>query len=125
MSDEPCPFAEGTCLDSEHGVIGVDTGLLDTNLDLGINLPDRFFIRKTTVCAPVQTRDYVTVLLNSNTVTNGSAVYRYGPIYDDIIAYFTNDNTTMDYTYALFPSQQNSDNRLLGILPPYQLEWVP
>ena len=113
VSKESCPFAEGTCLDPEHGVIGLDTGLLDTNADLGLNMRDSLFVRKTTVCAPVQTQDYMTHYLNaSDPIYNGSYEYSYGlPIWEDEPS-----------TFSIDPVQQQYLARKNGDFPAYQLQ---
>ena len=105
-------------------MIGLDTGLLDTNHDLGINLPYSVFLRKKTVCAPVQAETYITKLTTNNTQTNGSCIYSYGPSNDDAVTAYTNgnDDGSANYTFILLPSQQNIGNRYLNIVPPYQLE---
>ena len=124
VSEDPCPFAEGACIDSRYGVIGLDTGLLDTNRDLGINTPHPIFLRKTTGCAPVQTGSYISQLVTNTTQTNGTFIYSYGPSDDDDLAIFTgnNDYGFANYTYPLLPSQQDFGNRFLSVVSTYQLE---
>jgi hypothetical protein len=48
----PCPFAKGTC---STPVISIDSGLMDSDLHLGINAKpkDRVQMRKITTCAPI------------------------------------------------------------------------
>ncbi|KAF2456413.1 hypothetical protein BDY21DRAFT_393710 [Lineolata rhizophorae] len=50
---KPCPFADGAC-GSSHALF-MDSGLVDSDLDLGINAPpgDRIKCRKTMTCAPI------------------------------------------------------------------------
>ena len=60
VSTNDCPFADKACLDAENGITRIDTGLLDSNLALGINAPpqNRLAVRKVTECAPIQSVPY-------------------------------------------------------------------
>lgn len=50
-----CPFASGLCLYNDNSAFAMDTGLLDSNADLGINAPlqNRVLFRRVTTCAPI------------------------------------------------------------------------
>lgn len=52
-----CPFADEMCLDPAAGTISIDSGLIDSDLDLGINSrPEhRVGYRRVTQCAPLVT----------------------------------------------------------------------
>lgn len=53
-----CPFENGVCLTPYS--LFLDTGLIDSALDLGLNAPpeDRVTIRKTNTCAPLNTTNF-------------------------------------------------------------------
>lgn len=55
-----CPFQKGICKISDTAAFEMDTGLLDTHEDLGINAPqsERIKYRKLTTCAPLQTKNF-------------------------------------------------------------------
>lgn len=54
-----CPVDLRICRNNDSNIY-LDAGLLDSNLDLGINpLPSRSFLCRTTAhCAPIKTKDY-------------------------------------------------------------------
>ncbi len=58
-----CPFASGLCLFNDHSAFAMDTSLLDSHADLGINAPPehRISFRRVTTCAPLYARQWVTV----------------------------------------------------------------
>ena len=58
-----CPFSAGTCLGGSKAAYEMDTGLIDSLKGLGINTPGSQTLghRKVTTCAPINTRDYITV----------------------------------------------------------------
>jgi hypothetical protein len=88
-----CPFAEGTCLDPENGVIQADTGLLNSNLALGINAPpqNRLGVRKVTECAPIDSVPYQSADSKSlNDTVDATMEYLYGP-----------STNGANYTYSL------------------------
>ncbi|KAF2655639.1 hypothetical protein K491DRAFT_678705 [Lophiostoma macrostomum CBS 122681] len=62
-----CPFAEEMCK-SKDGNIIVDSGLMDSHYDLGINSPphERFQLRYVHHCAPIVSQGYKKVLERSN-----------------------------------------------------------
>ena len=66
--DQPCPFQKDICLDPQKGAVQVDSGLLDTNLDMGLNSRrgNSVGYRRVTTCAPLQTQGY-TVDRNADT----------------------------------------------------------
>ena len=77
-----CPFQSGMCIWSDTAAFSVDTGLIDSRRDLGINAPEDETInfRKVTTCAPIVPGDYLTY--RNSTVTPGSLnmTYDFGPI---------------------------------------------
>jgi len=50
-----CPFASGVCVYNDDSAFTMDTGLLDSHADLGINAPskNRVLFRRVTTCAPL------------------------------------------------------------------------
>lgn len=104
-----CPFSADTCLEGSNASYEMDTGVIDSLKDLGINTPGSQTLgyRKVTTCSPIQTRDYTTVVnftapgsvLNGDTMEYfdfgsipGIANYTY--IYNTHSAY-------LDIAYAL------------------------
>lgn len=71
-----CPFDPSMCR-SNTSNIRLDTGILDTAKDLGINAPDGESIQFRSVlhCAPLETRGYSE---NRNTPSGNFTVYSYG-----------------------------------------------
>ncbi|KAF4613378.1 hypothetical protein G7Y89_g15510 [Cudoniella acicularis] len=81
-----CPWGD-LCLGSANSSFKMDTGLLDSRDDLGINSQDkdRIRLRKTSVCSPITTENYT---------KNGTSVINYSnPSYEG--------SNAMNYT-ALF-----------------------
>ena len=75
-----CPF-EDACLGSD--IIRLDTGLLDSHFDLGMNQPeeDRVSFRKVTTCAPLKTygfSDNGWSVVDSLSYLGNISVYSYG-----------------------------------------------
>ncbi|KAL5360493.1 hypothetical protein BJX96DRAFT_184582 [Aspergillus floccosus] len=94
-----CPFQSGMCLEGDTAAFAMDTGLLDSRDDLGINTPDddRLLFRKFVSCAPLTRAGHITVHNDSNPLPNFPysdylvAAYHYGPSYQG--------NETQNYTY--------------------------
>jgi hypothetical protein len=59
VTNASCPFDDSMCLDGK--VYQLDTGLIDSHKDLGINFPNsgRIGFRKVSTCAPITQRSYV------------------------------------------------------------------
>ncbi len=90
-----CPFPGGDkiCINSYRN-LHLDSGLLDSNTDLGLNTsPEhRFQIRRVTRCAPIRTEGYYTTQKSEN---HTEYFYNYGPM--------INSNFTLregNFTYA-------------------------
>lgn len=58
-----CPFAPGTCCFSDTAGYQMDTGKLDSNLDLGINAreEERVTLQRVTTCAPIYNNNYTRI----------------------------------------------------------------
>lgn len=109
-----CPFQGGICKISDTAAFEMDTGLLDTHEDLGINAPpaDRIKYRKMTTCAPLQTRSFGGGLLgrivpfSQQNVTDkgidGDYIveYLYGPVAGTGIepTFYLNNHSILDST---------------------------
>ena len=79
-SNATCPFASGMCVYGDTAAFSVDSGLIDSRDDLGINSPDsgRVKFRRVTTCAPVRTKDFLVV--TNYTDTNSLLLsYYFGP----------------------------------------------
>lgn len=66
-----CPFESGTCAFSDTAAYQMDTGLLNSHDDLGINAPksERVAFRKVSTCAPLLMRPYARL---ENETVNGA-----------------------------------------------------
>lgn len=72
-----CPFPGGNRLCTLNATnIRIDTGLLDSHNDLGMNAPprDRFKFRNVIECAPLRTDNYSRVVPGADDSTNSSAL---------------------------------------------------
>ena len=80
----PCPFSPEMCYSGDMTAYEMDTGLIDSHDDLGINAPriHRVQYRKVTTCSPIQTKDYRTEVndtdINSPTFNDTLVRYFYG-----------------------------------------------
>ncbi|KAI0025906.1 hypothetical protein F4780DRAFT_789387 [Xylariomycetidae sp. FL0641] len=92
----PCPF--GDLCQSADGNIALDSGLLDSHKDLGINAPEneRFQFRRTLQCAPLKTEGYTSQFNLS--ADRSYTRYWYGP--KSFIGNFT-DEASNDRVYEL------------------------
>ncbi|KAE8383096.1 hypothetical protein BDV26DRAFT_287882 [Aspergillus bertholletiae] len=57
-----CPFAKGLCRFNDQSAFAMDTGLLDSHNDFGINAPpeNRIKFRRLTTCSPIYGADFGT-----------------------------------------------------------------
>ena len=125
-----CPFAKEMCLRSSKSdpekvfSYSMDTGLVDSHHDLGINMPpqERIQFRRKTTCAPLADKGYVFSL--NYTVANASNMlaidgpggigrpgdtfdfYYYGPYYNhgnpvNFTYYYNEHASTTGYGYEL------------------------
>jgi hypothetical protein len=97
-----CPFGDGMCLGSANAAIVMDTGLLDSRNDFGVNgqEDERISYRRMSTCIPITTKHFTT----SGTSSVGDAVFNYtaafyGP--NDIDLTMVNDTTLQNATYIL------------------------
>jgi hypothetical protein len=60
VQNTSCPFAPYLCLWNPNSALRLDTGLLDSSEDLGINAPlkDRIHFRRVATCAPIEGRPF-------------------------------------------------------------------
>ena len=107
-SRAPCPFAPELCSSTE--AITLDTGYIDSHLNLGINAPesDRVTLRKRVRCAPLESEKYKkegvngTYYGNMSNTDNSFTGYYYGK----------NRRVGSPYTYAF--SNMAFQKSLLG-----------
>ncbi|KAL8811575.1 MAG: hypothetical protein Q9200_001692 [Gallowayella weberi] len=73
VSNATCPFTHSLCYYGATSAYLMDSGLLDSHRDLGINAPssDRVQYRKITTCSPIHFSAYVVEVNNTNQKTNG------------------------------------------------------
>jgi hypothetical protein len=97
-----CPFKGGTCLYSDTAAFRMDTGLIDSHTDLGINAPthERVQIRKVTTCAPLHVRNFTTVLTGNQTDMVMPDDYFWEIQYGNIFAAGT---IATNYTFSFNP----------------------
>ena len=92
-----CPFNSSICQDTD--AISLDTGMIDSHLDLGVNAPrsDRVAFRKTLQCAPLDTKGYS----GPGVGVNGSTLYTAG-LNGNMTGYYygRNRRVASEYTYA-------------------------
>ena len=89
----PCPFSPKMCSSGDRTAYKMDSGLIDSHDDLGINAPrkGRVQYRKVTSCSPIQTKDYEKKI-NETDIKS--------PIFGDtLIQYFYGDTATANYSY--------------------------
>lgn len=113
-----CPFNNSMCLSQDANIL-LDTGLIDSHSDLGINAPasSRFQYRQTFHCAPLVTDSYRNYFKDSKNRT--FVRYQYGP------AFFDKENNC-NCTFAL----HNDTSKVLrkthseALVPGYLLRYV-
>ena len=104
----PCPFSPNMCYSGDTTAYEMDTGLIDSHDDLGVNAPKmhRVKYRKVTTCSPLQTKDYRTEV---NDTDINSPTFN-----DTLVRYFYGDATGANYTYQYDKrSLQNDDGYTL------------
>jgi hypothetical protein len=64
-----CPFEDGTCVYGNTAAFRMDTNLIDSHFDLGINAPthERVQTRMVTTCAPLHVKNFTTILTGNET----------------------------------------------------------
>ncbi|KAE9371335.1 hypothetical protein N431DRAFT_483888 [Stipitochalara longipes BDJ] len=98
----PCPFGDEMCLGPENGAIKLDTGLLDSRDDFGVNGQgfERISYRRASTCVPITTQNFTT----NGTSSIGDADFNYtaafyGPNQIDLT--MINDTNLQNATYIL------------------------
>ncbi|KAI0444938.1 hypothetical protein F4803DRAFT_510322 [Xylaria telfairii] len=71
-----CPFEEKLCRSTSTN-LRIDSGYISSHEHLGINSPDRFFVREVLHCAPMMTEGYTSQL---STPIGNLTLYHYGSI---------------------------------------------
>ena len=104
----PCSFTSEMCLLGDMTAYAMDTGRIDSHNGLGINAPkeDRIQYRRVTTCSPIQTKDYMTEVndtdINSPTFGDTLARYFYGNRGNFSYTYQYNEHSLReDYGYRL------------------------
>jgi len=97
MTDADCPFVSpDLCISVNSTPVALDTGYLNSNIDLGINAKqaDSVNYRKLTTCSPVHSVPFVTVtntslLANASNYIPGTVLenLNYGPLFDTPYTY--------------------------------------
>lgn len=101
-TSNPCPFGD-LCLGPSNGTLYLDTGMIDSRRDLGINSrnEDRIQWRKNVSCVPITTKGYS---------KNGTSTVRYTDVH-------YNGQNTFNYT-ALFYGSRWMNLSTVGINDP-------
>jgi hypothetical protein len=88
-----CPFDGKMC---KTGSVIVDSGLLNSNKDLGINMPDdaQFSIRTTSQCAPIIQEGYTSVVNQTSYPDIPLLRFHYGNYSSPL-----NGTTTKDFVF--------------------------
>ncbi|KAL5363435.1 hypothetical protein BJX96DRAFT_167478 [Aspergillus floccosus] len=83
-----CPFAADLCAYNDHSAFQMDTGLLDSAEDFGVNAPssDRIKFRRVATCAPVRRGSNLATVQNDTTAgeimyVNAGGQYYHGEQY--------------------------------------------
>ncbi|KAM7188767.1 hypothetical protein V8F33_010430 [Rhypophila sp. PSN 637] len=73
-TDVPCPFGGDICV-KDHANLRIDSGLIESNNDLGMNAPSdlRFQYRIVLQCAPIKTENYT----SSHNISSERSYTRY------------------------------------------------
>jgi hypothetical protein len=106
-SDAPCPFSEEICKTKSN--IIVDTGFLNSNTDLGINLPkkDQFEVRVLNHCAPLVSQGYSEIYNDTDRYPTAQMRYYYGQ-------FFNNNFTYQSPIYGLSEGLEANDDPMFG-----------
>lgn len=86
-SEAPCPFSEEICKTKSN--IIVDSGFVNSNTGLGINLPktDQFEVRIVNHCAPLVSKGYSEIYNNTDHYATAQMRYNYGQLYNKNFTY--------------------------------------
>lgn len=114
-----CPFGGGICL-KENQNIRVDSGLLDSHDDFGLNTPpsQRFLYRSVLQCAPLNT-------------TNHQSQFNYSDdrVRESYVRYHLGENpgasTNFTYESSVRSRNQSFEERLVSSNPDYGIRLVP
>ncbi|KAE9367250.1 hypothetical protein N431DRAFT_350195 [Stipitochalara longipes BDJ] len=112
-----CPFDENLCILNGTSSLRLDSGVIDSHSDLGINAPyeNRVHYRKVTTCAPIHTEPF-TSLRNSSFIGDDSSFLlkpalndttwgMMGPFQD--FMYGASDGGNSTYSYNIQDSYNN------------------
>jgi hypothetical protein len=100
-----CPFPSARCIFNNQSAFSMDTGLVDSHLDLGVNArpEDRIKYRRVTTCAPIHAKQWARV---ANDSVHGEVVYiDAGPASPSNFTFSYNVHTGVDgvgYTLRLY-----------------------
>ena len=90
-----CPFSTDLCIYGAAAAYEMDSGLIDSHDDLGINAPPshRVQYRQVTSCSPIRTKNFVVVVndTNKNEMNYGDTYYQYmyGTLQGEFVANYT------------------------------------
>lgn len=111
-----CPFGR-LCKGSNTSIV-LDSGMIDSHTDLGINAPekDRFSTRVLWHCAPLETHGYTSTVNVSN--DRSFTLYNYSAGIEDAItsSYQASDNARLDYIESI-----TSTPEYMAPVPDYSL----
>jgi hypothetical protein len=119
----PCPFGDGMCLGSDNGSLKLDTGLLDSRDDFGVNGQDdeRVSYRRLSTCVPIITLNFTT----NGTSSVGNAVFNYTAAFygqNDVDLTMINDTSLQNATYIMSNYKDLALPFAAGRSSPYTVE---
>jgi hypothetical protein len=110
-----CPFNPAICKSQNRNLL-IDSGLLDSHIDFGINAPQsqRFQYRRVLHCAPIKTSGYTTRL--NVTADQSLTMYNYGRDENSV-----QGNTSHTYSYSNDGIDRRSYFSTAGSRPDYTI----
>ncbi|KAI0382083.1 hypothetical protein F5Y04DRAFT_288225 [Hypomontagnella monticulosa] len=113
VNNATCPFADSICRSRDSNIL-LDTGLIDTHTDLGVNSPvsERFKYRMTLHCAPLEWHNHTRIHNLSD--TRSVIQYLYG-------ANYRYDNG-WNWTVEAFNDVNKDQNAIHNSVPGYSID---
>jgi hypothetical protein len=78
VKNASCPFAEEVCISNASNLV-IDTGHLDSDRHLGLNVGPRFTLRHRNHCAPLRTQEYTETITDKDSGRH-FLTYKYGSL---------------------------------------------
>ena len=121
----PCPFADPSmCVSSDGLAMQLDTGLIDSQHELGINAhaKDRIQYRHVSTCSPLRQEGYVTGWFNASTVNTTGMTIPYTPPPGMLIKFYDYGGAHgLNHTFWVSNWWEYTSQPGVNHLPAYQL----